>query len=67
VPFAALVAFADPSVPFGLRFEEAVQEEEASPPAAPAEPTTAPAAGGASDRKVVAFRSARKKTERRDS
>jgi len=30
VPFAALTAFADPSVPFGLRFEPAAEEAEAA-------------------------------------
>jgi uncharacterized protein len=68
VPFAALVAFADPSVPFGLRFEGSGSEgEEEAPAPAPhpalSAPTRAPAA------KVVAFRSARKKPgpERIDS
>ena len=46
VPFAALVAFADPSVPFGLRFEEPA-------PSALPDATNAP--------NVVAFRSGRKK------
>jgi hypothetical protein len=38
VPFAALVAFADPAVGFGLRFEaEGVAELEEEPAPAPAE------------------------------
>jgi hypothetical protein len=69
VPFAALVSFADPSVPFGLRFEGAGElepEGEASAPA-PAKPPRA--ASGPSAAKVVAFRSRRKKPapERLDS
>jgi uncharacterized protein len=68
VPFAALVAFADPSVPFGLRFEasDALGEDEVSLPApAPVErpaPRPAPEKGTP---KVVAFRPARKPGPRR--
>ena len=60
VPFAALVAFADPSVPFGLRFEGSGSEVEEEAPAPAARPApAAPRARG--DGKVVAFRSSRKK------
>lgn len=36
VPFAALTAFADPSVPFGLRFEPAVEPAESAGEGGPA-------------------------------
>jgi hypothetical protein len=61
VPFAALVAFADPSAEFGLRFdgggaagepEEEAAEGEAAAPAGPAEP---PGPSGKSG-EVVPFR-----------
>lgn len=50
VPFAAVTAFADPHVQFGLRFrptgEEAANDEaEAAPPAEPEPPADAPAEG----------------------
>jgi uncharacterized protein len=71
VPFAALVAFADPSVPFGLRFESSDEgEKEASAPApTPAPPGSPPKSDPTGDGKVVAFRSPRKGPgpERRDS
>ncbi len=72
VPFAALVAFADPSVPFGLRFEgsEAEGEDEAAAKApTPIDRLSAPAGVPEADAKVVAFRSPRKKAgpEPRDS
>ncbi len=64
VPFDALVAFADPSVPFGLRFEpsgslEPDDEPAAAPPAADSREPEVPGRTGAE--KVVAFRSPRKK------
>ena len=49
VPFAALVAFADPAAQFGLRFE-AGEEEAAAPEAAAAEAERAGARGGAARR-----------------
>jgi hypothetical protein len=62
VPFDALVAFADPSVPFGLRFEHSGDLEpdsEAGPtPTDSHEPSASSQKGG---EKVVAFRSPRKK------
>jgi hypothetical protein len=70
VPFAALVAFADPSVPFGLRFEgsEPDPDHEAAEPLPP-RPSLRAAPRPAVDTKVVAFRSPRKKRgpERLDS
>jgi hypothetical protein len=65
VPFDALVAFADPSVPFGLRFEqsgslEPDDEPAPSPPVADSHEPEAPRRPGAE--KVVAFRSPRKKS-----
>jgi uncharacterized protein len=64
VPFDALVAFADPSVPFGLRFEqsgslEPDDEPATAPPPADPQGPEAPSRTGAE--KVVAFRSPRKK------
>jgi len=48
VPFAALTSFADPSVPFGLKFEiadpdgdDAIPDDAAPPPADPAEAANA--------------------------
>ena len=75
VPFAALVAFADPSVPFGLRFEESESEAEAEPAVAAPLPADRPAASAVTavsekgDAKVVAFRARPKKAgpEPRDS
>jgi hypothetical protein len=66
VPFAALVAFADPSVPFGLRFEATEAEDESE---ATVDEARVPAEGPTADAKVVAFRSPRKKAapEPRDS
>ena len=64
VPFAALVAFADPSVPFGLRFEGAASEDEGEafrPAPAPAGARPHPLLSETADAKVVAFRSPRKK------
>jgi len=64
VPFDALVAFADPSVPFGLRFEQSgslepdAEPATGTPAAEPREPEV-PRRTGAE--KVVAFRSPRKK------
>jgi hypothetical protein len=66
VPFAALVAFADPSVPFGLRFEGAGgsdSEDEAAAAALPAR-TGLKAPIRPRSAKVVAFRSSRKKPGR---
>jgi hypothetical protein len=65
VPWDALVAFADPSVPFGLRFtppSEPGAPPEAEGEAAPAAPAAGPTteAGPADEAKVVAFRPARK-------
>jgi hypothetical protein len=61
VPLAALVAFADPSVPFGLRFEgsDPMAAEETSPPRP--RPALREAPSPVADPKVVAFRPARKK------
>jgi hypothetical protein len=77
VPFAALVAFADPSVPFGLRFEGSAEDAEAtaSEPASVRRPTVpagrraAPRRSESGEARVVAFRPARKKPgpERVDS
>jgi hypothetical protein len=67
VPFAALVAFADPSVPFGLRFEGAAAEDEGEaslPATAPAGRPVGPASAETGDAKVVAFRPGRKKAGR---
>jgi hypothetical protein len=64
VPFAALVAFADPSVPFGLRFEPSGtggEGDAASPAPAPAEPPVLDPTPEKSAAKVVAFRPGRKK------
>ena len=64
VPFAALVAFADPSVPFGLRFEGSAVEDEGAaslPATAPAGPPVGPESAATGDAKVVAFRPGRKK------
>jgi uncharacterized protein len=44
VPFAALTAFADPHVRYGLRFQGSVEDEAAMPAAAGAEPAGPPAA-----------------------
>lgn len=63
VPYAALVAFADPSVPFGLRFEGSAALERKDEVATPA-PVDRPipsTPSRADDDKVVAFRSPRKK------
>lgn len=68
IPFAALTRFYDPSVKFGLQFEQAPLDEPrmaasegrnagVSPPAAQAEAAAAPAAGGA----VVSLDAFRKK------
>lgn len=43
VPFAALSAFVDPSVRFGLQFDRKEKTAGDKPAAAPAEPTTLPA------------------------
>jgi uncharacterized protein len=69
VTFAALVAFADPSVPFGLRFEGAGEAEPDAEASAPVDSPAPAAPGEASAPKVVAFRSTRKKPgpERGDS
>jgi hypothetical protein len=64
VPFKALVAFADPSVPFGLRFESSASEDEGEaslPATAPAGRPAGPASAETGDAKVVAFRPGRKK------
>jgi hypothetical protein len=47
VPFAALTAFADPSVPFGLQFEPLAGEAAAEGPAGPASEEIAAGAGPA--------------------
>ena len=69
VPFATLVAFADPSVPFGLRFEGSGDSEPDVEPSTPREPAAPVAPSEAGAPKVVAFRSTRKKPgpERGDS
>jgi uncharacterized protein len=70
VPFAALVAFADPSVPFGLRLESSPPEPDDETPAPVlAKPSLRVAPRRAADTKVVAFRPSRKKRgpERLDS
>jgi hypothetical protein len=61
IPFAALVAFADPSVPFGLRFEPADETDAAEPPPPSPADAEAPAATERGGPNVVAFRSGRKK------
>lgn len=68
VPFAALTAFADPSVPFGLRFEAPEAEPEAEEPhedgggaPAVAGPAGDPAAGAGEGANVVRFDRFRKK------
>lgn len=48
VPFAALTAFADPAVPFGLRFDPAVQQARGEDAGRPADEGTVPAAEEAS-------------------
>jgi hypothetical protein len=68
VPWDAVVAFADPSVPFGLRFapadEDPAPAEVGAPPAEDAEtPRDTPAVKGAA--KVVAFRPAGRTKPRR--
>jgi hypothetical protein len=58
IPWDAIIAFADPSVPFGLRFE-ASNEEAVPVPAdqeAPRPSAKAEAAGASGDAKVVAFK-----------
>jgi len=66
VPFAAITAFADPSVNFALQFQPIEAAEEEPDPAAPAEPV--PAAVAADDDgepkrgQVVALDAFRKKT-----
>jgi hypothetical protein len=61
VPFAALVAFADPSVPFGLRLagSSPMSADEAPPPLP--NPGLRAAPTPVADPKVVAFRPSRKK------
>lgn len=64
VPFSALTAFADPSVPFGLRFEAPEPEPEGPREAgAPeeAEPAARPEDGAGEDAKVVRFDRFRRK------
>jgi hypothetical protein len=54
VPFAALVAFADPDAEFGLRFEPGAGAEPAAAEAAPSEAVAEPSPGNVVD--IRAFR-----------
>jgi hypothetical protein len=56
VPFAALTAFADPSVRFGLRFQGMPAREEAAP-----EPESAAAVAGSGPSQVVSLDSFRRR------
>ena len=64
IPFAALTAFVDPSVPFGLRLQALAETDAAQPEASPREAEAVEAAGAVAAREtgtVVDFAAFRKR------